>query len=654
FQVHLTEKVGEQVWYRGNLDGKTVWIHPSDLVGYIENNTSKLGHIRSKDVKIYKDLTDLSVYENAGTKYTHQVYYIKREATVAGELYYRLSRKPNGAHETTGWVKAKDMNEYAHTVVDKNNKTFYVKGTGSAYSEAWGGKKDYVYSSLSGYKNQEFQVHLTEKVGEQVWYRGNLDGKTVWIHPSDLVGYIENNTSKLGHIRSKDVKIYKDLTDLSVYENAGTKYTHQVYFIKREATVAGELYYRLSRKPNGTHEITGWVKAKDMNEYAHTVVDKNNKTFYVKGTGSAYSEAWGGKKDYVYSSLSGYKNQEFQVHLTEKVGEQVWYRGNLDGKTVWIHPSDLSITPLKVVIKNYSKYNLTLESMVDIQMRVNPQTDKSYPLWIREDAFRKGSISNGKGIIQGDNWNLRRGPGTNFLIGGKIHSGTQVPLYSSRNGTDGYTWYHIKYTYGWVTADERDVRYYLNPANFLGDLQSSLQFLKLSQSANLDVSEVNSKILKGKGILSNKGEAFSKAANKYQVNEVYLISHALLETGNGTSELATGVKHKGRTVYNMYGIGANDGCAVSCGSEYAYNAGWFTPELAIIGGAEFVGKNYLSVGQDTLYKMRWNPDDADRYGYASHQYATDIGWASKQTNHMYKLYSMLDSYEMILDIPGYK
>ena len=82
------------------------------------------------------------------------------------------------------------------------------------------------------------------------------------------------------------------------------------------------------------------------------------------------------------------------------------------------------------------------------------------------------------------------------------------------------------------------------------------QFLKLSQTAGLNASELNQKVLVNKGILTGKGQAFITAAGKYSINEVYLISHALLETGNGTSELANGIMYNGKKVYNMYGIGA--------------------------------------------------------------------------------------------------
>jgi mannosyl-glycoprotein endo-beta-N-acetylglucosaminidase len=52
--------------------------------------------------------------------------------------------------------------------------------------------------------------------------------------------------------------------------------------------------------------------------------------------------------------------------------------------------------------------------------------------------------------------------------------------------------------------------------------------------------------------------------------------------------------------------------------------------------------------------MRWNPSAAATNGYATHQYATDIGWATKQVKQIYNLYSLLDSYNMTLEIPRYK
>ncbi|EBS4177619.1 mannosyl-glycoprotein endo-beta-N-acetylglucosamidase, partial [Salmonella enterica subsp. enterica serovar Bovismorbificans] len=71
----------------------------------------------------------------------------------------------------------------------------------------------------------------------------------------------------------------------------------------------------------------------------------------------------------------------------------------------------------------------------------------------------------------------------------------------------------------------------------------------------------------------------------------------------------------------MYGIAAFDGAAESKGADFAGDHGWYTPEDAIIGGAEFTSKKFFQVGQDTLYKMRWNP-----HAPATHQYATAVNW----------------------------
>ncbi|ASN04120.1 GW dipeptide domain-containing protein [Virgibacillus necropolis] len=651
FTVHLTEAVGTNTWYRGQLNGKTIWLHEAYVVTHSQSHTSKLGHIVSSNVKIFTDPYSNSSYKTAEETYTNQVYYIKEQAVTNGQTYYLISIEPSRTNGVIGWVRAEDLSTYSHTSVNSNVKTFYIKGTGSAYSKAWGGSKDLVYEDMSQYINEEFTVHLTEAVGSNTWYRGKLNGKTIWLHEAYVKSYIKSNTSKLGHIKSAKVKIYNSLESESSYKTAGEKYTNQVYYIKEQAFTKSQSYYLISLEPSRVNGVVGWVKAEDLSTYSHTGVDSQQKTFIIEGTGNAYNKAWGGSKNVVYSDLSNYRNKEFVIDLTEAVGGNIWYRGQLSGKTVWIHESFL-----KKVIDISTFYNMTLDEMVDIQMTATPQTDKRYKLWIREDAF--DSITDGVGTINNNVWNLRRGPGTMYARGGQVAANSTHHILDSSIGADEYTWYNIKYTSGWVTPDIIDLRYYLNPANFLDTFRDKLQFLKLSQTAGIDVNEVNEKILIGKGVLEGKAQAFVEASRTYGVNEIYLISHALLETGNGASALATGVKVDGdqgeRIVYNMYGTGAYDDCPLLCGANYAYEQGWFTPELAIKGGARFVGENYVSEGQDTLYKIRWDPLFASNNGRFGHQYATDIRWAYKQTERMSYLYSLLNGYKLILDIPVYK
>ncbi|KGM99334.1 beta-N-acetylglucosaminidase [Clostridium botulinum] len=209
----------------------------------------------------------------------------------------------------------------------------------------------------------------------------------------------------------------------------------------------------------------------------------------------------------------------------------------------------------------------------------------------------------------------------------------------------------------WIQSSKALVKYYMNPNNFLDDL-GKYQFLNLNYMEGVTANDLNN-LLKGRGILENKGETFLKAAKINNINPIYLVSHALLETGNGKSVLATGVlvstvKEKSvtpRKTYNMFGVGAIDKNPVKCGSEYAYTEKWFTPEEAILGGAKFIGNGYINSDkykQNTLYKMRWN------INVSYHQYATDIGWAYKQLGRIRNFMAQCKSAKPVFDIPKFK
>ncbi|WP_440897978.1 peptidoglycan-binding protein [Amphibacillus sp. Q70] len=310
---------------------------------------------------------------------------------------------------------------------------------------------------------------------------------------------------------------------------------------------------------------------------------------------------------------------------------------------------EVTLAKIKELLKpiSYTRYNLTLAEALNIQMRVRPQTDQNYAYVSANYVDSNGRVT----VSSTGSLNVRSGPRTaSDNIVGQYTRGDTVKIISKIND-----WYQIEYSgAGWVDAARADVAYYLDPSNFINNNQQKFQFLDLSRPSGATQSDLSS-FLKGKGILNGMGQAFIDAGRIHGVNDVYLLSHALLETGHGTSKLATGVKVNGKTVYNMYGIGAKDHCAVECGSQRAYDEGWFTPEAAIIGGAKFIGQNYVNAGQNTLYKMRWNPAAMAANKSASHQYATDIGWASKQLRvlSMYDLYRDIGVTTFFFDVPEY-
>src|SRR5699024_9080562 len=164
-----------------------------------------------------------------------------------------------------------------------------------------------------------------------------------------------------------------------------------------------------------------------------------------------------------------------------------------------------------------------------------------------------------------------------------------------------YGWYviNVKGNRQCIDASPEDVLYYLNPNSFIGDDKQQFQFLDLSRVSGASEADLN-KYLSGKGILEGQAKAFIDAAAMHGINDIYLLSHAMLETGNGSSKLSAGVEagkdEKGnvvlvnsknrsslkdiKKVYNVYGVGAYDNCALECGAKRAYDKGWTTPEKA--------------------------------------------------------------------------
>src|SRR5699024_4287995 len=84
----------------------------------------------------------------------------------------------------------------------------------------------------------------------------------------------------------------------------------------------------------------------------------------------------------------------------------------------------------------------------------------------------------------------------------------------------------------WRNATREEVARYVDPDN-VEQNTDFLQFLVLSQSSGITVMDLN-KELENAGILRGMGSVFQKASLEANINELYLIAHALLETGNGT------------------------------------------------------------------------------------------------------------------------
>lgn len=324
---------------------------------------------------------------------------------------------------------------------------------------------------------------------------------------------------------------------------------------------------------------------------------------------------------------------EYRAHVQD-IGWQDWVR---DGATSGTTGRSKKIEALKIrVVKDgaevkesyiYTSYNISIDDMINKQMSLGTQkVDKTVSVGpALQDRNRDNQYE----------WRYAQ------TIDGRQGYSTDVS-----NSDTIITSFNIDETI--YNNIREQVRLNVDPTSTRNSDTYKYQFLKLSYVDGVTAEQLNN-IFDKNGVLNGKGQVFIDAAKQYNVNAIYLAAHAILETGNGNSDLAKGIAINETIVYNLFGIGAVDSDPNGKGAQYAYSKGWTSIDKAIYGGAQFISSSYIAIGQDTLYKMRWNPANP-----GIHQYATDVSWASKQTANIKAMFDKVPNAKLVFDIPVYK
>lgn len=174
--------------------------------------------------------------------------------------------------------------------------------------------------------------------------------------------------------------------------------------------------------------------------------------------------------------------------------------------------------------------------------------------------------------------------------------------------------------------------------------RGNYKHLKLNKYRGVDVNKIN-EVLNSHcaSPFKNKGGAFVAAAKKYNIDPVYFISQAMLESGWGRHCVMG--HDDGGTYYNISGVNANDSNPHGGALSYAKSHGWNSVEAAVNGTARFVAKDYIhsdKYGQDTLYKFVHPPK------YSWHQYCTSDDYEEQVSSIMRmfdKAYTNDDTFE---------
>lgn len=119
--------------------------------------------------------------------------------------------------------------------------------------------------------------------------------------------------------------------------------------------------------------------------------------------------------------------------------------------------------------------------------------------------------------------------------------------------------------------------------------------------------------------LAGTGKFFKEMESTYKVNALYLMAHAIHESGWGTSKIA-------QDKFNLYGYGAVDADPYKAAFSYA------TYRESIEYAAQKVSANYLTT-KGGFYNGAYL---GDKGGGMNVRYASDAFWGEKIAGHMYR------------------
>ncbi|MFQ3871225.1 GW dipeptide domain-containing protein [Staphylococcus sp. Mo2-1] len=691
-KVTKSAKIGNENFYlvidynKGNLIG---WVHQND----VDYNTAKPVTAINKTYNIKPGEILYTVpwgtsSQKAGTVSgnANQTFKATKQQQIGKTNYVYGS-----VNDLSGWVSLSKLSSPSSTVAPPAN-TGQLSVTNLTNQQGTVAKTNHgVYTSV--YDKQGVQKPYvngnTYKLSKKATLGSNsfyliTDNKTNsnigWMQTGDITvneaatkntANPTQSVSKIGQLNNTNSGIKTKVNDTKAKD--ASKLSGRTFNVTKKRTQGDNTYVLIQNSNQNTP--LGWVNTKDINTRDLSKTSAKNGQFTIKSTNNGlYAVPWGTKAQQL-DSLKNVKNNQFNASKSVKVDKDEYVYGNVNNKTGWIAAKDLNTNTNNKVATETQTSDVTKSAVTPYKFDyVIYNADGSYyldptsnqPAGSLNDFYESIFTVFEKQVVNGVTW-----------YHGKLSNGQMVWIKEEDLRKELIKYYQsgltldeavaiqaglktkpqIQHTPGkWEDATPIEIKNAMDTGKLAQDPTQKYQFLRLDKSQDIASADLD-KLLVGKGILEGQGEAFSEATKAYNINEVYLISHALLETGDGTSKLANGgdvvddkvVTDGPNKYYNMFGIGAVDSDAVKQGFATAKSNGWDTVKKAIVGGAKFISSSYISQGQNTLYKMRWNPENP-----GEHQYATDVRWAEHNATRIKGFYDSMGKLGKYFDVNTYK
>lgn len=626
-----------------------------------------------------------TVYDSKGhsTDQAQKTLSVTKSATLGNNKFYLVEDYNSG--KKYGWVKQSDVVYNTAKLPVKVNETYNIKPGVKLYTVPWGTFNQEA-SKVSGSGNQTFKATKKQQIDKAIYLYGTVNGKSGWVSKYYLTAPTQSKAATNTKVTTANraastqstpkatqsattqtinkiaqVKANNSGIRTSVYDKkakSGAKYANRTFIVSKQRTEGNNTYVLLQ---DGTQNTPlGWVNIKDVTSQNIGKQTKSSGQYKVNSSNDGlYSIAWGTKNQQLLPS-NMISNKSFKASKSVYVGKELFLYGTVNSRTGWVAAKDLTqngndtqATPYHYTFvvnnnKGYYYNDFANNAHYSLNSYYNQPFIVSKQMQVNGVTWYYGQLTNGKYV-----WIKP----TDLSKESIKYVRTGMTLTKAANiQNNSYYNPQVQRTAGkWEDANYDEIKNAMDPVRLAKDDEYKYQFLLLDQPQYLPVSALN-KLLEGKGVLEGQGASFSQAAKKYGINEIYLISHALIETGNGTSDLAKGgdivngkfTNKSAKKYHNVFGIGAYDNNPLVEGIKYAKEAGWDSVSKAIIGGAKFIGQSYVKAGQNTLYKMRWNPAHP-----GTHQYATDINWANLNAQVIKGFYDKMGEVGKYFEIPQY-
>ncbi|PXC93153.1 GW domain-containing glycosaminoglycan-binding protein [Listeria monocytogenes] len=332
------------IWYQFSIDGKTIgWVDTKALNTFytpsMEKNLTATRYVApGQETQHYYGLpvADSAIDRGPLSKFAGQTLTVQREATIEGQLWYRV--------KDLGWTKASTLTATQYDKLEYDKAiTAYSRVKTATGNSVW--TKPYrtsgykLVNPLSSYAGKNLRIIREAKTSSGIWYQFSVGGKTIG--------------------------------------------NGQALTLQREATIEGQLWYRV--------KDLGWVKAANLTTTKYDTLSYDKAiTAYSRVKTATGNSVWtkpnkieGAQK---ISALSTYSGKNMRIIREAKTSSgTIWYQFSVGGKTIgWVETKALNTFYTPSMEKNLTATRYVLTSK---------KNEHYYGLPVVDSAIDRGPLS---------------------------------------------------------------------------------------------------------------------------------------------------------------------------------------------------------------------------------------------------------------------